>query len=75
MVVEYFDHIVEKFETVSPMLRAMTQRDVGNAAVLYASDISSAITGAVIPVDGGMDLMIASAGPHPRAAKRSGEKS
>src|SRR5206468_7834788 len=39
MVVEYFDQIVEKFETVSPMLRAMTPRDVGNAAVLYAADI------------------------------------
>jgi len=71
MVVEYFDQIVEKFETVSPMLRAMTPRDVGNAAVLYAADISSAMTGAVIPVDGGMDLMIASAGAHPRARPKA----
>jgi enoyl-[acyl-carrier-protein] reductase (NADH) len=47
----------------------MTPRDVGNAAVLCAADISSAITGAILPVDGGMDLLIASAGRHPRAGK------
>jgi enoyl-[acyl-carrier protein] reductase I len=74
MVIEHFDQIVEKFETVSPMLRAMTPRDVGNAAVVYAADIFSAMTGAVIPVDGGMDIMIASAGAHPRAKPR-GDKS
>lgn len=67
MVVEYFDESIQRLRTCSPLLRPITQADVGNAAVLYASDFSSAITGATVLVDGGMNTLVASAGSHPRA--------
>ena len=43
-----------------PVQRLGTKDDVANAAVFLASDLSSFITGATIPVDGGMMLL----GPH-----------
>ena len=39
-----------------PLQRLGTKDDVANAALFLASDLSSYITGATIPVDGGMML-------------------
>ncbi len=39
-----------------PLQRLGTKEDVANAALFLASDLSSYITGATIPVDGGMML-------------------
>jgi len=74
MMIEYFEEIAGKSETHSPLLRAVTPRDVGNAAVLYASDICNVITGATIPVDGGMNTLAASAGVHPRSRRPEAQR-
>ena len=50
------------FADVSPMKENVTIEDVGNAAVWLGSDLSSATTGEVLFVDGGVNLL-ALAGP------------
>lgn len=67
MVIDGFDESLRKSEQISPLLRQVTTKDVGDAAVFYASDLSSAITGAVAHVDGGICILAAGCGPHPRA--------
>jgi len=47
----------KKFKEVAPLRRMITIEDVGNAAVWLASDLSSATTGEVIFVDGGVNLL------------------
>jgi len=47
----------KKFKEVAPLRRLITIEDVGNAAVWLASDLSSATTGEVIFVDGGVNLL------------------
>lgn len=69
VVIERFDESLQKMATYSPMLRPITPRDVGNAAVFFAADISSAITGTTMYVDGGMDILMAGVGAHPRAGQ------
>jgi len=69
MVVDRFEESLRKTESHSPLLRQITSQDVGNAAVFFAADLSSAITGSVHHIDGGMDALIGGCGPHPRAAK------
>lgn len=73
-VVAYADDLALRPVTHSPLLRAITARDVGNVAVLYASDISSTITGATVPIDGGMNTLLASAGAHPRSGRLVAER-
>lgn len=46
--------VVEGWEADIPLKRAGLPEDVANACVFLASDLSSYITGQVIPVDGGM---------------------
>jgi 3-oxoacyl-[acyl-carrier protein] reductase len=46
--------VVEGWEADIPLKRAGMPEDVANACVFLASDMSSYITGQVIPVDGGM---------------------
>lgn len=75
MVLERFDDSLQKSETWSPLLRSTTPRDVGNAAVFLAADISSAITGTTVAIDGGMGALLAGAGVHPRAGTRGSERS
>ena len=67
IVIERFDESMQRLQACAPLLRTITPRDVGNAAVLYASDLAGAITGTTVFVDGGMNTLVASAGPHPRA--------
>jgi enoyl-[acyl-carrier-protein] reductase (NADH) len=50
------------------MLRPVTPADVGNIAVLYAADLANMVTGETVIIDGGMNILIAAADPHPRAA-------
>ncbi len=69
MVLQGFEASLQSVTTHSPLLRAITARDVGNAAVWYAADLSSAVTGATVPVDGGMGLLLAGAAAHPRSRK------
>jgi len=44
----------QKMLDVVPLKRPGKPEDVANAALFFASDISSYITGQVLPVDGGM---------------------
>jgi enoyl-[acyl-carrier-protein] reductase (NADH) len=41
---------------VQPLRRQGTPRDVANAALYLASDLSAQVTGMVLPVDGGSNL-------------------
>jgi enoyl-[acyl-carrier protein] reductase I len=44
-------------ETAAPLKRLVTIEDVGNTALWLASDLSSAVTGEVIYVDAGLNIM------------------
>ena len=46
-----------KFKDVAPLRRPITIEDVGNAAVWLCSDLSSATTGEVLFVDGGVNVL------------------
>lgn len=74
MVIQGFEESLQIPTTHSPLLRSITPRDVGNAAVWYAADISSAVTGATVPIDGGMGILLAGAAAHPRARKPVSER-
>src|SRR5258708_33440575 len=44
-------------EGAAPLRRLVSQEDVGNASLMLCSDFGSAITGEVIYVDAGMNIM------------------
>ena len=48
------DEVVQKWRNAIPLKRGGVPKDVANACVFLASDLSSYITGQVINVDGGM---------------------
>ena len=48
------EEVRKKMTDVIPLKRPGTQKDVAEAALFFASDSSSYITGQVLPVDGGM---------------------
>jgi len=73
MVTENFEMSLRTVTTHAPLLRNVTARDVGNVAVWYAADISSAVTGTTVPIDGGMGTLLAGGGVHPRAPKAEPE--
>lgn len=52
-----FRMMLKYSERVSPLRRLVTQDDVGNTAVWLASDLSSAVTGEVIHVDAGYNVL------------------
>jgi enoyl-[acyl-carrier protein] reductase I len=56
-MIEGFDTALRTIEKGSPMLRNITLEDLGKTAVYLASDFSSAVTGEVINVDAGMNIM------------------
>ena len=51
------------FADMSPMRENITTDDVGNAAVFLASDLSSRITGDVLYVDSGFNIVGVQMGP------------
>ena len=46
-----------EFADVAPLRANITPEDVGKTALYLASDLSSAVTGEVIYVDGGFSVM------------------
>lgn len=52
-----FDDMLEVYEQVAPMRRAVTQDDVGNLAAFLASDLSRNITGQTLFVDAGYSIL------------------
>jgi enoyl-[acyl-carrier protein] reductase I len=52
-----FRDMYKHFADISPMRENVTIEDVGNAAVFLASDLSTRITGEVMYVDSGFNIM------------------
>jgi len=52
-----FGKLLKRFEEKAPLKRAITQEEVGNAALFLMSDMSSAITGENLHVDGGYSIL------------------
>ena len=68
-IVDRFDESLQAVATNSPLLKTVTPADVGNAAVFYAAEMSNMITGSTVDVDSGMNVLVSSAGLHPRAGE------
>jgi enoyl-[acyl-carrier protein] reductase I len=49
--------MIHHVEAVAPLKRTVTQIEVGNTAAFLCSDLSSGITGQIIYVDGGYEIM------------------
>lgn len=49
--------MIHHVESVAPLRRTVTQTEVGNTAAFLCSDLSSGITGQIIYVDGGYEIM------------------
>ncbi len=49
--------MIHHVEKVAPLKRSVTQEEVGNTAAFLASDLASGITGQIIYVDGGYEIM------------------
>lgn len=52
-----FKKLYRQFSDITPMRRNITLEDIGGAAVWLASDMSGAVTGEVIYVDGGFNIL------------------
>lgn len=68
-VIPTFEETARRLETHAPLLRPISAREVGEVAAWYSSDLCTAITGANVPVDGGLSILAASAGRHARASR------
>lgn len=71
IAVEGFSESLLKTEECSPLLRNVTSQNIGETAVYLASDFSSAVTGAVIKVDSGMNIMCPASRPHRQSKNRN----
>ena len=63
-------------ESAAPLKRLVSIEDVGNTALWLASDLGSAVTGEVIYVDAGMNIMGLSLdmlGQRPAVAEETGQ--
>jgi enoyl-[acyl-carrier protein] reductase I len=49
--------MIHHVEQVAPLRRTVTQLEVGNAAAFLCSDLASGITGQVLYVDAGYEIM------------------
>jgi enoyl-[acyl-carrier protein] reductase I len=58
-----FRDMYKHFADMSPMRENITTDDVGNAAVFLASDLSSRVTGDVLYVDSGFNIVGVQMGP------------
>lgn len=54
--IEHFDELIDETERKSPLRRTVTADEVGRAALLLASDYTTAITGEVMHVDAGFHV-------------------
>lgn len=53
---EHFNELIDETEAKSPLRRAVTADEVGRAALLLASDHTTAITGEILHVDAGFHV-------------------
>lgn len=54
--IEHFDELIHETETKSPLRRTVSADEVGRAALLLASDQTTAITGEILHVDAGFHV-------------------
>lgn len=66
LAIEDFSSALTISEESSPLLLNITQEDIGKTAVYLLSDLSSAVTGEVLHVDAGMNIMCPATKPHRR---------
>jgi enoyl-[acyl-carrier protein] reductase I len=52
-----FKKLYGSFAEVSPLRASITPEDVGKSALFLASDLSSAVTGEILYVDGGFNVL------------------
>jgi enoyl-[acyl-carrier protein] reductase I len=52
-----FHKMLHHYEETAPLRRLVTPEDVGNVATFLSSDLSSAVTGQIIYVDAGYEIM------------------
>lgn len=73
MVIESFDTAQKLCLEQSPLLRLVDQEDVGNLTAFLASDQSSGLTGSIIRLDSGMNVVGAPSITHPGLAGKRGD--
>ena len=77
-VVEDFETSRERVRKCSPLLRDITADDVARSALYLASDLSSGVTGAILPVDAGIHTIVPGVTEHralkARAAANTGNQ-
>ena len=49
--------MIHHVEATAPLRRTVTQKEVGNVATFLGSDLSSGITGQILYVDSGYEIM------------------
>ena len=49
--------MIRHVEATAPLRRTVTQQEVGNAATFLCSDLASGMTGQVLYVDSGYEIM------------------
>ena len=49
--------MIHHVEAVAPLRRTVTQQEVGNTAAFLCSDLASGITGQILYVDAGYEIM------------------
>lgn len=52
-----FNKVVDEFEASAPLGRTVTQEEVGDTALFLMSDLSRGITGEILHVDGGYNII------------------
>lgn len=52
-----FNEVMKEFETNAPLRRVVTQEEVGDTALFLMSDMSRGITGEILHVDGGYNII------------------
>jgi enoyl-[acyl-carrier protein] reductase I len=63
-----FSKLFGRFADIAPLRRNVSIEDVGNTAVFLASDLSSGITGEVVYVDAGFNILGVPTLPEPGAS-------
>ena len=52
-----FDNLYENVERKSPLRKSVTPEDIGDATVFFLSDLSKSVTGEILYVDNGYNIM------------------
>jgi enoyl-[acyl-carrier protein] reductase I len=73
LAVENFDTALQLVQSHSPLLRNISQEDLGGTAVYLASNLSSAVTGEILFVDSGMHILAPPSAVHGRSLQNESD--